>query len=441
MAEKTSPPQFESWGRYPSLPAEIVSLAWASEFPSSKIAVTKMLPVGLGRSYGDVCLLQGGTLLKASPLDRFLAFDPQTGVLRCEAGVTFAEILEVCIPKGWFVPVTPGTKYVTVGGAIANDVHGKNHHVAGTLGCHILRFELVRSDGTRIECSPDKNQDWYCATIAGIGLTGLITWADIQMRPIVSPKLNYEGIQFQGMDEFMQLSEAAVQNEYAVAWIDCASRGRDFFRGIFMQASHSEEPATLIAETKNKFNVPCPLPGFFLNRHSVRVFNALYYRKQLRSRVKRVISYEPFFYPLDSVLNWNRIYGRKGALQLQCVLPGERGKLGILTLLREITAAGMASPLAVLKTFGNVPSPGMMSFPQPGVTLAVDFPIRGEETFRLYERLVKITAEYGGRIYPAKDACMSAAHFRHFYPQWQQFARYIDLGFHSAFWQRVTANA
>lgn len=208
-----------------------------------------------------------------------------------------------------------------------------------------------------------------------------------------------------------------------------------------MQASHSQIPAPLEAVEPSRLKVPFSLPGFFLNRHTIKLFDEIYYRKQWKPKVKKLLSYEPFFYPLDSVLNWNRAYGSRGALQFQCVLPEESSRQGILLLLQEIVESGMASPLAVLKMFGNVPSPGMMSFPMPGITLAVDFPIRGEETFRLYDRLANITAEYGGRIYPAKDARMTAAHFQRSYPHWQHFSRYIDPAFGSAFWQRVTANA
>lgn len=437
MATKSESPQFESWGRYPSLRAEVIPLSWASDFPLRKTTIGAILPVGMGRSYGDVCLLDGGTLLKAKHLDRFLSFDTASGILRCEAGVTFAEILKIAVPRGWFLPVTPGTKYVTLGGAIASDVHGKNHHVAGCLGNHVLRFELVRSDGSRMVCSPEQNQEWYYATIGGMGLTGLIAWAEFQMRPIVSPKIDYEGIQFHGIDEFFSHSLASAEHEYTVAWIDCISSGRNFCRGIFMRGFHSSEPAPLVPEETKRLKIPCSFPAFFLNAYSLRAFNELYYRKQSKPYVKNLVSYDSFFYPLDSVLEWNRVYGKRGVLQFQCALPEENGREGIVALLREITAARMASPLAVLKTFGKIPSPGMMSFPRPGVTLAVDFPIHGEKSFRLYDRLAELTAEFGGRMYPAKDSRMTAAQFQAFYPQWKKFSRYIDPGFSSAFWQRV----
>jgi FAD/FMN-containing dehydrogenase len=398
-----------------------------------------MLPVGAGRSYGDVCLLENGTLLKTRGMDRLLHFDPQTGVLCCEAGVTLAEILDFAVPRGFFLPVTPGTKYVTVGGAIANDIHGKNHHVAGTFGCHVLRFELVRSDGARFICSPTENTDWFSATIGGMGLTGLMTWAEIRLRPIVSRKIQYKGIKFVGIEEFVALSKVSTPIEYTVSWIDCVATGNNFARGIFMQGDHAEAPAQLTVSKEPWLTLPMDVPEFALNRFSIGLFNTLYYNKQFGKEKTGLVDYEPFFYPLDSLLQWNRMYGKSGLLQFQCVLPWEADQqMGIVKILKAITASGLASFLAVIKVFGDVPSPGMMSFPAPGITLALDFPIRAEVSFDLLDRLARITMEHGGRMYPAKDARMTAEQFQAFYPQWQDFARYIDPAFDSAFWQRVT---
>ena len=399
-----------------------------------------MLPVGAGRSYGDVCLLDGGTLLKTRGMDRLLHFDQETGVLICEAGVTLAEILDFAVPRGFFLPVSPGTKYVTVGGAIANDIHGKNHHIAGSFGCHVLRFELVRSDGARFVCSPTENADWFSATVGGMGLTGLIGWAEIRLRPIVSRAIQYKGTKFVGIDEFVALSQASAQTEYTVAWIDCAATGNNFARGIYMQGDHSSQPASLTPSKEPWLLLPLDLPEFALNRFSVSLFNTLYYNKQRAKEKTGLVDYEPFFYPLDSLLHWNRMYGKSGLLQFQCVLPWEADhQMGIVKILKAITATGLASFLAVLKVFGDVPSPGMMSFPMPGITLALDFPIRADVSFDLLDRLARITQEHGGRMYPAKDARMTAEQFQSFYPQWQAFARYIDPAFSSSFWQRVTA--
>jgi FAD/FMN-containing dehydrogenase len=436
---KPASPKFESWGRYPKLHADLVSLSWTTDFPLPQPPATKMLPVGAGRSYGDVCLLENGTLLKTRGMDRLLHFDPQTGVLRCEAGVTLAEILDFGVPRGFFLPVSPGTKYVTIGGAIANDIHGKNHHVAGTFGCHVLRFELVRSDGARFVCSPTENADWFSATVGGMGLTGLISWAEIRLRPIVSRKIQYKGTKFVGIDEFVALSKASTHVEYTVAWIDCVATGNNFARGIFMEGDHSEQPEPLKRSKEPWLLLPLDVPEFALNKFSIGLFNTLYYNKQLGKEKTSLVDYEPFFYPLDSLLHWNRMYGKSGFLQFQCVLPWEADQqMGIINILKAITASGLGSFLAVIKVFGDVPSPGMLSFPAPGITLALDFPVR-EVSFDLLDRLARITQEHGGRIYPAKDARMTAEQFQAFYPQWQAFARYIDPAFDSAFWQRVTA--
>ena len=443
MPAKTAAPAFESWGRYPKHRADIAPLYWMSDFPLPAPPSTAMLPVGMGRSYGDSCLLDGGTLLAARGLDRFLSFDSATGLLRCEAGVSLAEILDFGVPRGWFLPVTPGTKFVTVGGAIANDVHGKNHHAAGTFGCHVPRFELVRSTGERYECTATQNPSLYEATIGGMGLTGLITWAEVQLRPIVSRKIKYEGIKFVGLEEFVALSRSAQQIEYTVSWIDCVATGKNFARGIFMKGDHSEQPEPLQPSGKPKLTLPFDLPAFAMNKATIGAFNAAYYGKQFSKHKIGLVDYEPYFYPLDFVHHWNRAYGKQGLLQFQCVLPWETGDFqqGFTQLLKAITASGLGSFLAVIKVFGDVRSPGMMSFPAPGPMVALDFPVRGERSFDLTEKLADITAEFGGKMYPAKDARMQPRHFQQFYPQWEDFARYIDPAFSSSFWQRVTARA
>jgi FAD/FMN-containing dehydrogenase len=353
-----------------------------------------------------------------------------------------AEILDFAVPRGFFLPVTPGTKYATVGGAIANDVHGKNHHIVGTFGRHLLSFELIRSDGSRLLCSPTENQEWFRATIGGMGLTGLIIWAEIRLRPIVSRKIQYQGTKFVGIDEFVALSRASANTGYTVAWIDCLASGRNFARGIFMQGEHSDQPEPLSPSKAARLTFPIDLPEFALNHFSVGIFNALYYNKQLGKRKTGLVDYEPFFYPLDSVLQWNRIYGKSGLLQFQCVIPWEQGtQSGIVRILEAITESGLASFLAVLKVFGDKPSPGLLSFPAPGITLALDFPIRQQISFALFDCLARITLEHHGKIYPAKDARMTARQFQAFYPEWREFARYVDPRFSSAFWQRVTTLA
>jgi FAD/FMN-containing dehydrogenase len=435
------PVPFESWGRYPRYNATLQPINWQGDFPQILKGEHKSaLAVGMGRSYGDACLLADGVLMPTTGMNRILAFDEETGLLTAEAGMTLAQILDFAVPRGWFLPVSPGTKYVTLGGAIANDIHGKNHHIAGTFGCHVPQFELLRSDGTRRICSAIENPDWYAATIGGLGLTGVISWAQLRMRPIVSRKIDYEGIQFHGVDEFLDLTRQSQHIEYTVSWIDCTSTGKNFARGIFMQGDHAKVPGPLTISPKPKLVFPIEAPGFALNKFTVSAFNTLFFHKQMKKRVTALQDYEPFFYPLDKVLRWNRLYGRTGLLQFQYAIPWENARAGTIAVLQEVAKSGLASFLAVLKAFGDVPSPGMMSFPQPGITLALDFPIKPGRSFPLFERLADMTREFGGRLYPAKDAAMTASQFQAFYPQWEQLSRFRDPALTSSFWERVTGD-
>jgi FAD/FMN-containing dehydrogenase len=437
---ETSPvdPPFESWGRYPSYEATLKPLHWQGDFPAAMEGVhTGVLPVGMGRSYGDVCLLKDGLLLPTTAMNRLLAFNPDTGVLTAEAGITLAQILDFAVPRGFFLPVTPGTKYVTLGGAIANDVHGKNHDVAGSFGNHVPCFELVRSDGTRMICSAKDNPDWFAATIGGMGLTGLITWAQLRLQPIVSRMIDYTGIQFHGIDEFLDLKKQYEHVAYTVSWVDCVSTGKNFARGIFMLGDHSKAPGELKTSPKPKLVFPFNAPGFALNKFSVSAFNTVFFHKQMKQRVTTQQDYEPFFYPLDKVLHWNRLYGKRGLLQFQYAIPWEHAKEGTEAILKEIAKSGLASFLAVLKTFGDIPSLGMMSFPLAGIMFALDFPIKPNISLPLMQRLGDMTQEFGGRLYSAKDACMTESQFKTFYPHWEAFAKYKDPAITSGFWERV----
>ena len=432
---------FESWGRYPRYQAHLVPQHWQQDFPANIAGLHNgALPVGMGRSYGDSCLLKDGNLVVTTGMNRLLSFDETTGLLTAESGITLAEILDFAVPRGFFLPVTPGTKYVTLGGAIANDIHGKNHHIAGTFGRHITQFELVRSDGSRRVCSPTQDPDWFAATIGGLGLTGLITWATLRLRPIVSRLINFEGIQFHGIDEFLDLTKRYADIEYTVSWIDCASTGANFARGIFMLGDHAQTPGPLTPSPEPKLTFPFDAPGFALNKYTVSAFNFAYFHKQMHPRVRAQQDYEPFFYPLDIALHWNRMYGKSGLLQFQYAIPWESAREGTIAILTEVAKSGLASFLAVLKAFGDVPSPGLLSFPQPGITLALDFPIKDGLTFPLFERLADMTRDFGGRLYPAKDAAMTAAQFQTFYPQWPQLARFRDPVLTSSFWERVTGD-
>lgn len=431
----------ESWGRYPKARHLVRRLRWKDEPLPLGPADPPVLPFGLGRSYGDSCLNDGGVLLTTRDLNRLIDFNPGTGVLRAEAGASLEEVLSFAVPRGFFLPVTPGTKFVTLGGAIANDVHGKNHHRVGTFGRFVTRFELLRSDGSRLVCSPTENPELFAATIGGLGLTGLITWVELTLRRIDNPWIDGETIRFDDLDAFFQLSEESeARFEYTVAWVDCIARGRELGRGIFIRGNHAPADVPLPRPHRGlKLTVPFTFPELALNPLTMKAMNTAYFHLHPRGRRSEVVHYEPFFYPLDGVLEWNRAYGARGLLQYQCVVPTGDGSRAIRSVLERIAAAGSASFLAVLKTFGDVPSPGLMSFPRPGVTLALDFPNNGASTFALLDELDVLVRECGGALYPAKDARMSPANFRTFFPQWQAFSRHVDPRFRSDFWKRVTA--
>ncbi|HEU4889321.1 MAG TPA: FAD-binding oxidoreductase [Thermoanaerobaculia bacterium] len=429
----------EAWGRYiPSRPARVVDVTWTSAAPPGDDLV---LPYALGRSYGDVCLNNGHTLLDTSRLNRFRAFDDATGLLECEAGTTLDEILRVAVPRGWFPPVTPGTKFVTIGGCIANDIHGKNHHRAGTFGRHVRAFELVRSDGTRLRCTPDENAELFRATIGGLGLTGLIATAVIQLRRIESPDVIVERVPFRSLAEFDAISRACdATHEYTVAWFDCFA-GRDS-RGIFFRGNHAEGGVAGRRTNRQKRQLRLPhskLVSPFLNPWTVRGFNTAYFRANAKPRPQRV-DYDPFFYPLDAVANWNVIYGRNGFLQYQCVVPESAGLEPVAEILDLAARSRLASFLTVIKKFGALPSPGLLSFPRAGTTVCLDFAARRTDVLLpMLERCDDIVEGAGGSVYPAKDARMSGPRFRRFFPQWEELRALADPRFSSSFWRRVTA--
>jgi len=432
--------RYQSWGRYPKVEQQAVRLHWRDNaLPQAGHEGKTFLPFGNGRSYGDSCLNDGGVVIDCRGLDRFIHFDADQGTLRCEAGVLLSDVLELIVAKGWFLPVTPGTRFVTVGGAIANDVHGKNHHRDGTFGGHIRCFELLRTDGTRLLCSPKDNADWFGATIGGLGLTGVITWAEVRLKAIASPYIDQEIIRYRNLSDFFRLSaESDTEFDYTMAWIDCLAKGRSLGRGLFIRGNHAERKGGRQPRAPSRrITFPVDPPFSLVNGLSLRLFNAIYYRKQLPSRKRVLVHYEPFFYPLDAVFEWNRIYGSKGFLQYQCVVPPENGEAAIREILERIALAGTGSFLAVLKVFGNVYSPGLLSFPRPGVTLTLDFPNR-DQTRDLLDRLDEVTRAAGGAVYPAKDSRMSAESFRAYYPRWKELVPFIDPRFSSSFWRRVT---
>jgi FAD/FMN-containing dehydrogenase len=403
--------------------------------------LSSVLPYGNGRSYGDSCLNVGAGLLDTRSLDRFIDFDVDSGILTCESGVLLADILQLAVPRGWFVPVTPGTRYVTVGGAIANDVHGKNHHGAGTFSRHVRRFELLRSDGQRMICSDDENTAWRDATVGGLGLTGVITWAEIALRRIAGPCMDVESIRFRNVDEFFSLcADSDRDYEYTVAWVDCLGTGRHLGRGLLQRANHASEATQRPLPSSRRLSVPFAPPFSLVNRVSLRLFNTAYYHRQLSARHRSVEHYESFFYPLDGISHWNRLYGPRGFYQYQCVVT-DAPRDAIAALLEVIARSRLGSFLAVLKMFGGLRSPGMLSFPQEGATLALDFPNRGERLERLFQDLDKIVVSARGRLYPAKDGRMPGELFRTGYPRWQEFTRFIDPKCSSSFWRRVMEGA
>jgi FAD/FMN-containing dehydrogenase len=438
-----SPERYQSWGRFPHVRQGAVVLRERNARLPIEPGSGPYLPFGNGRSYGDSCLNDGGVLLDCRGLNRVIAFDPERGIVSCEAGLLLSEILELIVPQGWFLPVTPGTKYVTVGGAIANDVHGKNHHRRGTFGCHVRAFELLRSDGTRKACSACENADWYRATIGGLGLTGVVTWAELQLLPIESDQIDEEVIRFANLDEFVKLAhESDATHEYSVAWIDSLSSGDKLGRGLLIRGRHAQRGnGGLKAYGGPRLSVPFTPPFTMVNRVSLKIFNAIYYRRQLATLRRRRIHYEPFFYPLDSVRSWNRLYGPRGLLEHQSVIPLASGIDAVREMLERTVKAGLGSFLTVLKIFGDVASPGLLSFPRPGLTLALDFPNKGLATFRLLDELDAVTRAARGAVYPGKDGRMSAESFQAFFPQWRELVPFIDPHFSSSFWRRVTAGA
>lgn len=428
----------ESWGRYPKLPQQAIYADWTDQLSSLQATQLKdgFLPFGNGRSYGDSCLADSGTVLVMKGLNRFIRLDTESGVLRVEAGLTLGEILSVIVPRGWFLPVVPGTRLATVGGAIANDVHGKNHHVRGTFGNHISRLYLWR-DGQKIECSPTQNSELFCATIGGLGLTGVILEAEIALMPVANSQIDTITHRFDRLEDFFTLADRYDKShEYGVAWIDCLRRGKGSGRGVYFAGNHAKYESEIITR-QQQFTFPLTPPVSLVNRLSLKAFNELYWHaKPVRPATTRV-PYLGYFFPLDGILHWNRMYGRAGFQQYQCVIPKVNAEGAMADILQAIASAHTGSFLAVMKQCGAIASPGLLSFPQEGTSLALDFPNVGKSTV-LFKRLDDITRAAGGRLYPAKDAHMSASDFQRAYPHWKQVEMLRDPAICSHFWRRVT---
>ncbi|MEM9934640.1 MAG: FAD-binding oxidoreductase [Bacteroidota bacterium] len=417
--------QISNWGKFPEVEGQELFLRNKESLPFPE----NWIPRGMGRCYGDSSL--GEHMISSLKLNKFLSFEPKSGILSCQAGVTYEDILTTFVPKGWFPPVTPGTKFVSMGGAIASDVHGKNHHSEGAISDHLLDFSLLTASGEILGCSRTQNAEIFHATVGGMGLTGFILDLRIQLKPIESAWIQMESIKARNLEEIIELSESFSDATYTMAWIDCLASGRKMGRSILMKGEHApleiltnkRQQAPLTLPSKKKLTVPFDFPSFVLNPLSIKAFNFLYYHKQLKKKVEKLVDYDSFFYPLDSIYHWNRIYGKKGFIQYQFVLPKEHSLKGLHDILHRISEKNMGSFLAVLKLFGKQDS--FISFPMEGFTLALDFPItRG--LFPFLEELDKVVLAYGGRVYLTKDARLSAEIIEEMYPNLPTFKSIIN---------------
>lgn len=415
-------------------------------FPAAHGSGSRSLVIGNLRSYGDEVLCPDGRYIRTTRCDRILGIDTAEATVTAESGIRMDVLEQRMAPLGLMIPVMPGTSFLTLGGAIANDVHGKNHHAAGTFGCFVRKFALLRTSGETLMCSPSENPDYFAATIGGMGLTGAIVWATIGLRRVAVPILRVTSQRMRNLSEFFSIdAHNRDQHEYTVAWIDCLATGRSLGRGIYsvadpLETSTSTSTAAAAAKLRHatkvhRLGVPFQLPASPVNRAIVEAMNFLYYHMH-RTPVRHV-RFRDWLYPLDSINHWNRLYGRRGFCQFQCVVPSLGAQRAITELLKTISLRGQGSFLAVLKNFGDKPSPGLMSFPMPGTTLALDFPNRGTTTRELLLELCRITLHAGGRLYPAKDAHSSSDSLEAGYPNFERFKRLIDPGLESLMSRRL----
>ena len=418
--------ELSGWGRYPVLDCRVARLRRCRELGRLLADNGTLIARGNGRAYGDAALNPDLTLSMLA-MDRLQAFDPATGLLTCEAGVLLSDVLATFVPRGWFPPVVPGTELVTVGGLIAADVHGKNHHRDGSFGAHVESLTLATADGETRRCSRSENADLFRATLGGMGLTGVILSASFRLRRIESAYVLAETVPTRDLDDTMALFEASGDRPFSVAWIDCLARGGGLGRSLVSRGAwlpRSALPRRLAANPLRpapsaRLAAPVDAPTALLNRTSIRLFNALYYRRGRLRGGERPAHYGSFFFPLDGIAAWNRLYGRRGFVQYQCVLPKAESRRGLAALLERVAAAAPGPFLTVLKLFGPA-GEGLMSFPMEGYTLALDFPMRAG-TAALLGRLDDITHDHGGRVYFAKDACAAPERVRQGYPRLDEF--------------------
>jgi decaprenylphospho-beta-D-ribofuranose 2-oxidase len=414
------------WGRYPVQSCE---LERPERYADLRPGSGSLIARGQGRSYGDAALNENRRVLLTERVNRLLEFDAKQGVLHAEAGVTLAEILGVIVPNGWFLPVTPGTKFVSLGGCVAADVHGKNHHHDGSFGNHVLSLELILADGSRKTCSPSENPELFWATVGGMGLTGIIGEVTLKLVPVQSAYVRVQHHAAANFDHlFGLMQDASLDDRYTVAWLDSMASGAQFGRGIVMCGHHAlpdELPADgdpFVVKREHARSIPFDFPSWGLNALSISAFNAKYYSREGGRREPFLSGYAPYFYPLDAIGNWNRMYGKRGFVQYQCVIPDVSAYEGVRQLLQELSGSRRPSFLAVLKRLGAQGN-GLLSFPMAGYTLALDLPIRDEGLFMLLNKLDEIVLRYGGRVYLAKDARLSAESFRAMYPRYAEWLR------------------
>ncbi len=415
------------WGRYATIDAQVLLPQTKSECANLLKGSQIILPRGMGRSYGDSA--NNSTVLQSNYLDHFIDFNESTGVLSCEAGVSIREVLEFTVPKGWFLSVTPGSSFVTIGGAIASDVHGKNHHLSGTFSDHLLSFDILLGTGEIITVTKDSYPDLFRATCGGMGLTGVILSASIQLRPIKSSQIHQKIIKASCLEAVCEQFEANHASTYSVAWIDCLATGKWLGRSLLILGEHGQDGNLEIGKQK-RLNMPIDMPSTIMNQYSIKAFNSLYYHRIFSKKEAELVSIEQYFYPLDAISNWNRLYGKAGFVQYHFVLPKAIGMKGMKKILEMIVSSGKGSFLAVLKVFGKA-NENFLSFPMDGYTLALDFKI-SKETLQLIKLLDGMVVEMGGRIYLTKDALMTEATFKKTYPQWEYFeevrAKYGAIG-------------
>lgn len=406
------------WGRYP---VQTCQLERPERYAGLRTDASSFIARGQGRSYGDASLNENGSVLLTERLNRLLELDVERGILRAEAGVTLAEILEVIVPRGWFLPVTPGTQFVSLGGCVAADVHGKNHHHDGAFSAYVQSLELIRADGVSMICTPESNAEVFWATVGGMGLTGVIAEVTLQLTPIKNAYMAVRNHAAANLEQlFSLMQDESVDDRYSVAWLDSLAQGGAMGRGIVMCGHHAEIDPSQPAKPTRVRKLPFDFPAWVLNPASISAFNARYYRKHSQNSATQLSHYQPYFYPLDAIQDWNRMYGKRGFVQYQCVIPQATAFEGVRELLQTLSDSRRPSFLAVLKRLGGE-SRGMLSFPLAGYTLALDLPIRDDGLFALLRALDEIVLRHGGRVYLAKDARLDAESFRAMYPRYNEW--------------------